>query len=34
VTALTHGLIVVTRNVADFETTDVDLINPWEPLTP
>jgi hypothetical protein len=33
-TALTHGLIVVTRNVADFETTDVDLINPWEPLTP
>jgi len=33
-TALTHVLIVVTRNVSDFATTHVDLINPWDPLTP
>lgn len=30
-TALVHGLTVATRNVADFETTGVALINPWEP---
>jgi len=30
-TAMVHGLIVVTRNVADFEPTGVALINPWEP---
>jgi predicted nucleic acid-binding protein len=29
-----HGLIVVTRNVADFATTNVDFINPWDPRTP
>lgn len=29
-TALEHGLIVVTRNVADFERTGVALLNPWE----
>jgi len=29
-TALVHGLTVVTRNVADFESTGVALINPWE----
>jgi predicted nucleic acid-binding protein len=28
-TALTHGMTVVTRNVADFEPTGVPLINPW-----
>ncbi len=28
-TALTHGLTVVTRNVADFEPTGVAMINPW-----
>jgi toxin FitB len=28
-TALTHGMIVVTRNVADFEPTGVPLLNPW-----
>ena len=28
-TALVHGLTVVTRNVADFESTGVLLINPW-----
>ena len=29
-TALVHGLTVVTRNVADFESSGVALINPWE----
>ncbi len=29
-TALVHGMTVVTRNVADFRSTGVALINPWE----
>ena len=29
-TALVHSMTVVTRNVADFETTGVPLFNPWE----
>ena len=29
-TALVHGLTVVTRNVADFASCGVALINPWE----
>jgi predicted nucleic acid-binding protein len=29
-TALVHGLTVATRNVADFERTGVDVLNPWE----
>jgi toxin FitB len=29
-TALVHGLTLVTRNIADFETTGVALFNPWE----
>lgn len=29
-TALVHGLTVVTRNVADFTSTGVALINPWQ----
>jgi predicted nucleic acid-binding protein len=29
-TALEHGLILVTRNRADFDGTSVKLINPWE----
>jgi hypothetical protein len=29
-TALTHGMTVVTRNVADFESTGVQLLNPWD----
>lgn len=29
-TALVHGMSVVTRNVADFEATGVNLLNPWE----
>jgi toxin FitB len=28
-TALIHGLIVVTRNLSDFESLGVDLLNPW-----
>jgi predicted nucleic acid-binding protein len=28
-TALVHGMIVVTRNLADFEPTGVKLVNPW-----
>lgn len=28
-TALTHGLVVVTRNVADFAPTGVETFNPW-----
>lgn len=30
-TALVHGMTVVTRNVADFESSGVALLNPWEP---
>jgi toxin FitB len=29
-TALVHGLIMVTRNVVDFEGTGVTTLNPWE----
>ena len=29
-TALVHGMMVVTRNVADFAPMGVALINPWE----
>ncbi|WP_323836572.1 type II toxin-antitoxin system VapC family toxin [Photorhabdus africana] len=28
-TALVHGMTVVTRNVIDFELTDVPILNPW-----
>ena len=28
-TALVHGMSVVTRNVADFTSTGVTVINPW-----
>ena len=30
-TSLVHGMTVVTRNVSDFETTGVPLLNPWDP---
>ena len=33
-TALTHGMILVTRNVTDFERTGVKLLNPWETVKP
>lgn len=29
-TALVHGMTVVTRNVADFNSTGVATLNPWE----
>jgi predicted nucleic acid-binding protein len=29
-TALVHGLIVVSRNIADFAATGVRLLNPWD----
>ena len=32
-TALVHGMTVVTRNLADFEGTDVAMLNPWDPMT-
>jgi predicted nucleic acid-binding protein len=28
-TARVHNLVLVTRNVADFADTGVDVINPW-----
>lgn len=29
-TAIVHNMTVVTRNVADFKLTGVQLLNPWE----
>jgi hypothetical protein len=29
-TARRHGLYIMTRNTADFETSGVPLLNPWE----
>lgn len=31
-TALVHGMTVVTRNVADYQSTGVTILNPWEPI--
>lgn len=31
-TALVHGMTVVTRNVADFQSTGVKVLNPWETI--
>ena len=28
-TAIVHGMTVVTRNVADFETTGAEVVDPW-----
>ena len=33
-TAIVHGMTVVTGNVADFETTGVVVINPWDQPRP
>lgn len=33
-TALTHGLIVVTRNVRDFEPTGCEVLCPWSSQQP
>jgi len=30
-TALVHNLVVVTRNLADFQASGVMLLNPWDP---
>jgi predicted nucleic acid-binding protein len=30
-TGLIHSMTVVTRNVADFEPTGADVVNPWLP---
>jgi hypothetical protein len=30
-TALIHGMTVVTRNVSDFQSTGVQILNPWDP---
>jgi predicted nucleic acid-binding protein len=29
-TALVHGMTIVTRNVADFASTGVAILNPWQ----
>ncbi|MBC7378406.1 MAG: type II toxin-antitoxin system VapC family toxin [Burkholderiaceae bacterium] len=29
-TALVHGMTLVTRNVADFQSSGVAILNPWE----
>jgi predicted nucleic acid-binding protein len=31
-TVLVHNLVLVTRNIADFVNSGVELFNPWEPL--
>lgn len=33
-TALVHGMVVATRNVADFAPTGVAIVNPWVPGGP
>jgi len=33
-TAAVHKLTVITRNLHDFRTTGVKLLNPWEPQAP
>jgi len=29
-TAISHELVLVTRNTADFESAGVEIFNPWE----
>ena len=33
-TAIVHGLIIVTRNVADFDDTRASVLNPWDSRAP
>lgn len=33
-TAKVHGLVLVTRNVADMARTGVPVLNPWDPPAP
>lgn len=28
-TALVHGMTVITRNISDFSSTGVEIVNPW-----
>lgn len=28
--ALVHGMIIVTRNISDFDEFGAELLNPWE----
>ncbi len=28
-TAIVHGMVVITGNVADFRATGADVVNPW-----
>ncbi len=30
-TAMANGMAIVTRNVKDFESLNVELVNPWDP---
>jgi len=32
-TAIVHGMVVVTRNVVDFESTGVQIVDPWSAAT-
>lgn len=31
-TALVHSMVVITRNVKDYEQAGVELLNPWQPI--
>ncbi len=31
-TAAVHDLAVATRNISDFDSLDIDVVSPWEPL--
>ena len=33
-TAIVHGMVVITRNVADFAPTQVSLLDPWRFVSP
>ena len=33
-TARVHGMVIVTRNVADFQSSGVSILNPWEARSP
>ena len=32
-TALVHGMTIVTRNITDFESTGVEVMNPWQKVS-
>ena len=33
-TAVVHGMTVITRNVSDFSSTGVEIMNPWDYVGP